>query len=46
MIKLKDIIKEDKIVVEKPKLPIFEQVEPPKCDLITRLRQRQECEDC
>ena len=46
MIKLKDIIKEDKIIVEKPKIPILEQIEPLKCDLITKLRQRQQCEDC
>jgi hypothetical protein len=46
MIKLKDIIKDDKIEMEKSKIPILEKIEPPKCDLITRLRQRQECEDC
>ena len=46
MIKLKEIIEKQKILEEKSpkKDEIVDNNE--KCDLITRLRERKECEDC
>jgi hypothetical protein len=46
MLKLKKLIEEQKKELENQKsTPIVEKpIE--KCDLITRLRERQECEDC
>jgi hypothetical protein len=47
MLKLKKLIEEQKKELENQKsTPIIVEKPIEKCDLITRLRERQECEDC